>query len=122
MSFLFPAAGAPGSQGFAAAPASAAPGMSGAPPVPFNVDVEVAKVQAKQFGLMMGQAGLMLCVCTVAMCLMRPRDKSGDFYVNSDDEDEEEVGDSSGGYSSYDNCLLLRLLYANRIQSVYTRR
>ncbi len=84
MSFLFPG-------GAGAAPPGAPPpgtGPPGPPPVVFNVETEIAKIQAKQFALFVGQASLLLCVCTTAMCLLRPRGKAT-YYVDSDDEEEE---------------------------------
>ena len=59
-----------------------------APAVAFNADMEITKVEAKQFALLMGELGLMLCVCTTAMCLLRPRAKQNAFYVDSEDEEE----------------------------------
>ncbi len=58
-----------------------------APPL-FNPDAEALKVEAKQFALMAGQSGLLCCVCTVAMCLMRPRKQN--YYVDSEDEEDEQ--------------------------------
>lgn len=84
------------SQGATTGPPSSAPQAA---PTPFNVDMEITKVQAKQFALMAGQAGLMFCVCTVAMCLLRPREKSGGFYVNSDDEEDDDEATGSSGSS-----------------------
>jgi hypothetical protein len=72
---------------FPAAASGAAVNPGGPPPPVFNADSEVLKVEAKQLSLFVGQAALMLCVCTAALCLVRPRNKSHDFYVSDEDEE-----------------------------------